>query len=78
MRDRQVPDVVLDGDVREVVGKSGHRDPPDIEIRCDPSDRLAQSRPLGQETHSPFDRIDQCLAEAGSLNVVPGGGVLEF
>lgn len=78
MRDCQDPDVILDSGVREVVRKSGHRDPPDIEIRCEPSYRLARSRPLSQESDGRFDGIDQRLAEAGSLIVVPGGNVVEF
>lgn len=78
MRDCQDPDVILHGHVREVVRKSGHRDPPDIETRCDPRTRLAQSRPLSQESDGRFDGIDQRVAEAGSLLVVPGGSVVEF
>lgn len=78
MRDCQDPDVILDGDVREVVRKSGHGDPSDIETRCDPRYRLARSGPLSQESDGRFDGIDQRLAEAGSLIVVPGGSVVEF
>lgn len=72
MRDSQDADVILDGDVREMVWKSRHRNPPDIETRRDRRHRHARSRPLSHKSECGRDRIDERLTEARPMFVVPG------
>lgn len=64
--------MILHGDVREVVRKPRHRDPPDIETGRHPGYGHARRGPLSQESKCRLDGVDERLTEPWSLFVVPG------
>lgn len=64
--------MILDGDVREMVRKSRHRNPPDVETRRDRRYRHARSWPLSHKSECRRDGVDERLTEARPLFVIPG------
>jgi hypothetical protein len=78
MSDRQDAKMIVGDEIGNVVRESRDRRSPNFELRDETLGRCARARPVPEQSDRCLDRVNEGIAEARPLLLVPSRRVLEL